>query len=150
MSDLLLDTNMLIYPYDPRDADKQLRAWMVVRSAVPLEKAVVGFQCLSEFYHNVTRKLPFPLTPQQAAETVENLTQACRVIDLTADIVLAAVHAVTHSQMAIWDALIWAIAELNGVPYVLTEDMQSGRRIGSVTYINPLLPDFDVQTLATL
>ena len=50
--------------------------------------------------------------------------------------------AVAH-QLSIWDALIWAVAQLNGVRWVLTEDAEHGRVIEGVEYLNPFSPAFD-------
>lgn len=66
--------------------------------------------------------------------------------------------AASHS-LSVWDALIWATAMLNQVPYVLTEDMQhglflegvrpdrwpSGRPLGARPgrFQSPFAPQFD-------
>ncbi len=49
--------------------------------------------------------------------------------------------------MSIWDALIWAAAKMNGIPYVLTEDARHGRVLEGVTYVNPFDPEFDLAPL---
>jgi predicted nucleic acid-binding protein len=49
--------------------------------------------------------------------------------------------------MSIWDALIWAAAKVNEVPYILTEDTEHGRVIDGVTYLDPFHREFDVSVL---
>lgn len=36
-----------------------------------------------------------------------------------------------------WDALIVAAAELAGCPYLLTEDLQAGQELSSLTVVDP-------------
>jgi predicted nucleic acid-binding protein len=47
--------------------------------------------------------------------------------------------------MSIWDALIWAVARLNGVATIISEDTHG--RIEGVSYLNPFDPQFDLATL---
>ena len=56
-------------------------------------------------------------------------------------------RAVGKHQMSIWDALIWSVAFRNGIPTIVTEDVQSQPIIGGVRYVNPFDPDFDIESL---
>jgi predicted nucleic acid-binding protein len=49
--------------------------------------------------------------------------------------------------MSIWDALIWSVARLNGISWILTEDGQHNRLVEGVRYLNPFHPDFDLGLL---
>lgn len=40
-----------------------------------------------------------------------------------------------------WDALLLASAQLSGCDVFLSEDLQHGRRIGSLRILNPFVPD---------
>ena len=42
-------------------------------------------------------------------------------------------------QLAWWDAHMWAYAERHGIPESLSEDVQHGRRYGSVRAVDPFL-----------
>ena len=86
-------------------------------------------------------------TRQVALEQVGRLVQSCLVLDLTPTIVLEACRGSSQHQLSIWDALIWASAKMNGVPYVLTEDAEHGRFLEGVTYLNPFDPRFDLAPL---
>lgn len=143
----LVDTNVLVYAYDPRDRPKQERALLVIDSLIASERAVLSVQCLSEFFSVSTRRLPERMTPEEARVRVERLARACRVLDLTPTIVLEGCRGVTDHNMSIWDALIWAAAKLNQVPYVLTEDAPHGRFLEGVRFLNPFVSDFDPHTL---
>lgn len=92
--------------------------------------------------------MPEPLTLEQALARVETLTQVCRVFDLTAFAVLDGCHAAARYQLSIWDALIWAVAKLNGVPYIVTKDAEHDRVVGGIHYLNPFADSFDLDVLA--
>jgi predicted nucleic acid-binding protein len=47
---VLVDTNLLIYIYDPRDRRKQERARQVFDRLVASGRAALSVQCLSEFF----------------------------------------------------------------------------------------------------
>ncbi len=145
----LVDTNVLVYAHDPRDQDKQARALLVLDTLIATRRAVLSVQCLSEFFAVVARRLPEPLTNTEARLQVERFIRCCRVLDLTPIAVLEACRGVEQHGMSIWDALIWAVARLNQVPYLLTEDAEHGRFLEGVTYLNPFAPAFDLSTLDT-
>lgn len=65
---------------------------------------------------------------------------------MNAQTVVTGCQASNDFQMSIWDALIWAAAWLNQVPYVLTEDAQHNRELEGVRYLNPFHPDFDLSS----
>ena len=147
MSAFLVDTNVLVYAYDPRDRKKQEHARAILRRLVPGGLAVISVQCLTEFFRVVRWKLPEPLSPDDALLRVVRLARACRVLDLTSWIVLEACRASNAYQVSIWDALIWATAKVNQVPDVLTEDWEHERVLEGVCFLNPFDAAFDVALL---
>ena len=46
-------------------------------------------------------------------------------------------------ELSWFDAHLWAYAEVNGLPEILTEDFEHGRRYGSVRANNPFLAAAD-------
>lgn len=140
---ILVDTNILVYAHDPRDEQKRGQAVDVLDSLFSNGQAVLSVQCLSEFFYATTRRLPEAMTAEEALVQIERFMNACRVFDLTPNIVLEAGRGVIQHQMSIWDALIWATAKLNQVSFILTEDGVHGRRLEGVRYLNPFDPSFD-------
>jgi len=147
LSAFLVDTNVLVYAYDPRDHAKQERAQAALERLVPPGLAVVSVQCLTEFFRTVRWRLPEPLTPDDAFAQVVRLARVCRVLDLTSWIVLEACRASNTYRLSIWDALIWASAKVNQVPDVLTEDWEHERVLEGVRFLNPFDPAFDLALL---
>lgn len=147
LSAFLVDSNILIYMFDPRDHAKQRRALEVLDFLVSRRSAVLSVQCLTEFFRAVCWRLPDPLSHGEALAEVEDLTLACRVLPLTAPAVLEGCRGCDAHNLSFWDALIWAVTKLNGIPYVLSEDNEHGRVIEGVRFLNPFHPDFDLSLL---
>ena len=114
---------------------------------VRADQAVLSTQCMVEFYNTVTRRLPERMTGDLAFAQVERLTRLCRVLRMTPSAVLEGCRGSLQHQMSLWDALIWAVAKLNQVPYVLTEDAEHGRFLEGVRYLNPFVPEFDLRLI---
>lgn len=146
---ILVDSNVLIYFVDPRDAAKHLQAVAVLDHVIRAERAALSAQCLSEFYRVSTQRLPERLAPAVALVQVERWAAVCSVFDLTPQAVVEACRRSANHQMAIWDALIWAVAKANGVSLILTEDQPGQQPIEGVRYVNPFAPSFDVSQLLT-
>lgn len=147
LSDILVDTNVLVYSFDPRDLQKQERAQQVFGQLAGAGRVVLSVQCLTEFFRTVRWRLPNRLSPERALLEVTRFTVACKVLDLTASIVLQACQASNSYQMSIWDALIWAVARVNSIPFVLTEDAEHDTILHGVRYLNPFHPDFQLAML---
>lgn len=134
---VLVDTNVLVYAYDPRDRAKQQLARGILRDLIRSERAAVSAQCLSEFFSVTTTKLREPLTRSEAQARVESIATAMMVLAVTEAVVIEACRASVEHELSIWDALIWSAAKLNQVRYVLTEDAPHGRRLETVTFLDP-------------
>jgi predicted nucleic acid-binding protein len=61
---------------------------------------------------------------------------------------LRATQGVKDHTLSYWDAVLWATASENFVPFILTEDQQHGRLVDDVRYLDPFAPDFDIRILS--
>lgn len=148
MSDVLIDTNVVVYAYDVRDRDKQQRALEVLRRLVADGRGRLSAQVLGEFLRVVTQKLDPPLTPGEAAQQAGNLAASWPVVPITGFIVLEAARGVEAHRLSYWDAQLWATARLNQIEVVLSEDFTDGRVIDGVRFRNPFTAAFDLAALA--
>lgn len=142
MDRLLVDTNVLVYSFDPADHRKRERAAALLNDLVTTDRGVLSAQCLSEFFNASTKRLRPPLTRAEARDRVDEFAGTFPVLDVSEAVVLEACRGSAEHELSIWDAMIWACAKLNQVPYVLTEDAPHGRRLESVTFLDPFDPTF--------
>ena len=141
---ILLDTNILVYTCDPGEPVKRHQAGVALRQLEQAGNGRLSVQALSEFVSATTRRLRPPLTPAEATLQVERLILSFRVFDLTPMVVLEALRGVRDHGLSYYDAQVWAIARLNQVPVIFSEDFNSGSVLEGVRFINPFAPDFDL------
>jgi len=143
----LIDTNVLVYAVDPRDAAKQERALHTLDRVHAGQRGALSPQILGEFFTTATRKLPQPLTAEAAERLTLDYVASWAVYDLTAAIVVVALRGLQRYQLAYWDALVWATARENALPYILSEDFNDGALLDGVRFLNPFNPGFDLAHL---
>lgn len=119
----------------------------VVGQLVATRQGCVSSQVLGEFFVVVTRRIQHPLSLADGERRVTNLARLWTVFDVTRVAVLEAVRGSQRYHLSYWDALIWAVAKLNAVPNVLTEDMPSGKLVEGVRYVDPFDPAFSLSSL---
>lgn len=144
---ILLDTNILVYAYDPGDLQRQTQATTILTEMRLRGSGVLSAQSLAEFFSVATRPKrgdPPRLTPSEALKQVQLLTTAFEVYDLTRFTILEAGRGVRDHKLSYYDAQIWATAHLNQIPVIFSEDFQNGQMLEGVRFINPLTADFDL------
>jgi predicted nucleic acid-binding protein len=141
----LIDTNLLIYPFDGRDPVKQGRARQVLSALATHRTGVLSSQTLSEFANVMLRKLNLP--GSQVYGLVDRYEQTFPVLSLTGSVVLEAVRGVRDHHFAYYDAQMWASAKLNQLPSLLSEDFPNGSSVEGVAFQNPLDPAFNLSLL---
>lgn len=136
MSDrTFIDTNVLIYAHDVDAKRKQETAKGILLELWSNRTGVLSMQVLQEFYVNVTRKIPWPVSKEFARLVVSTYTIWC--IDTTPFEISAAFRIEDESRIGFWDALIVASAIKSGATRLLSEDLNSGQTISGVRIENP-------------
>ncbi len=137
----LIDTNVLVYPHDTRDALKRTRARAVLDHLMKNDSGALSAQVLAEFSNVTLHKLKH--LPADVYAQVEDYEVAFPVYPLTPAVVLEAVRGMRDYRLSYYDAQIWAVAKLNQIPIVLSEDFNTGGGLEGVTFLDPLEPAFD-------
>ena len=145
MTSILIDTNVLVYFYDPNTPDKQKKAEIVLNHLQQTGTGCLSVQNLSEFISVGIRKLDPPLTAEEAFEQAAMLAEAWPVFNLTPMIILEAARGVRDHTLAYYDAQIWASARLNQIPDVFSENFQDGLILEGVRFINPFNDGFSIE-----
>jgi len=130
-----LDTNVLVYAYDPGDPQKQRVARELVRRAVGGE-ILTSTQVLAEFAATLLHKL----TPPARAEDVIGLLDALgpiKMIPPDSDLVRRAVEARAEYGVHFWDGMIVAAAERGRCGRIWSEDLNAGQEYFGVVVENP-------------
>lgn len=130
-----VDTNVLIYAHDVDGKGKHDTARSVLRDLWSERNGVLSTQVLQEFYVNVTRKIPRPLSKESARLVVNSYAVWC--IDTTPGEVLTAFQIEDASKIGFWDALIVAAALKSGATRILSEDLNPGQAIAGIRIENP-------------
>lgn len=144
---ILVDTNVLVYAYDSSETVKRPQAVAALREIEARGAGVLTVQVLNEFVVTSTRKIASPLTWEEALQRVQTYVTTWPVLDLTPATTSEAIRGVREYRLAFWDALLWASARLNGIPYLLSEDGPTGAVVEGVRWVNPFAPGFDLSAL---
>ncbi len=133
---VFVDTNVLLYCFDARDAAKRAGAQTWVAHCWQRRCGRISTQVLNEFYSNARRKFTSAISAGDARAEVRRYQQwQPWAID----------HATVETAWAIesrfdlnyWDALIVASAQQQGCEHLLSEDLQHGQQIDGVQVVNP-------------
>jgi predicted nucleic acid-binding protein len=136
----LVDTNILVYRFDPRFPAKQDRATALLREGIADESIVVPHQALIEFVAAVTRPIargaPL-LAPEDAYREVEEMLVQFSVIYPTENTLRIAMRGAALYRMSWFDAHLWAYADERGIDTLWSEDFEHGRTYGRVKVLDP-------------
>ena len=140
----LVDTNVLVYRFDPRDPLKQRRATELLEAGLQDRTLRLAHQSIVEFVAVTTRPLEnlggrTLMTVDEALFEAENLLRQWDVIYPTREVLSTAMRGMTHYRLPWFDAQIWAIAEVFGLRELLSEDFEHGRHYGRVREVDPFL-----------
>jgi predicted nucleic acid-binding protein len=136
----LVDTNVLVYRYDPRFPAKQRRATEVLRRGIEDGSARLPHQAIVEFAAATTRKAgpgtPL-LPPDEARREAEELLACFPVLWPDERLLRTALRGAAAYGLPWFDAHLWAYAERFSIGRILSEDFEDGRLYGSVRVVNP-------------
>lgn len=137
----LVDTNVLVYRFDPRFPEKQARATRLLRRGIERHSLRLAHQAIVEFVPAVTRLQsdgrPL-LSADDARREAEELLLQFEVLYPDDDLVRLALRGQATYQLSWFAAHMWAYAESHGLDVLYSEDFQAGRLYGSVLVVDPL------------
>jgi predicted nucleic acid-binding protein len=138
----LIDTNVLVYRFDPRDPVKQEKATSLFRAGIRDGQARLAHQCLVEFIAATTRPIGASgrealLTPEEAAYECEDLMRQCEILHSCSSQVRLAIRGWRTYGLSWFDAHLWSFAEYYGAERIYSEDFQHKRFYGNVQVFNP-------------
>jgi predicted nucleic acid-binding protein len=129
-----LDSNILIYTDDHGAPAKQRAALDLIEHCRRFDNGVVSVQVLQEYFTIATRKLG---VDRAIARRKVELFGQLHLVETGLDDVLAAIDLHRLHEFSFWDALIVRSALRSGCRTLYSEDLQHGRRIEGLQFLNP-------------
>lgn len=130
------DTNVLVYAFDQGEPKKRDTAKRLISEYGSAGNLVLSTQVLQEFYVVTTQKLAQSLSKEMAAGVVNDLVEF-PLVQIDKGLINQAMIRHREETSSFWDCLIVEAALLLDCSLLLTEDMQSGRRIDHLEIRNP-------------
>lgn len=138
-ADTFFDTNVFVYQLDPTDKRKHKVAEALVRGAMADESACISYQVVQECLNTVLRKADVTMAPEHARQYLDLVLLPLMKVGASPALYQRALDVQTRWRFSFYDSLIVAAALSAGCSRLLTEDLQHGQRIESLTVENPFL-----------
>lgn len=133
-AEYFLDTNVLVYAFDPDHPDKQQRARELMLDDVPW---AISWQVVQEFCSVALHRFERPLDQPYLSDLLELLLVPHCTVQPTPSIWEVAPQIKESTQYRFCDSLVVASALESGAPVLYSEDLQYGREIGPLRILNP-------------
>ncbi len=138
----LVDTNILVYRCDASDPAKREAARELLRKGTAKGELRIPHQALVEFVNAVTngRTGGRSLLPREEAwRQAEDLLNEFPVLYPNELVFRTSLLGMAAYRLSCHDAHLWAYAEHYGIPEILSEAFEHGRRYGAVRVRNPFV-----------
>jgi predicted nucleic acid-binding protein len=133
-----LDTNIFVYMFDARAAEKAEKARRLIKQAVSTRKGVVSQQVVQEFFNLAFRKFQPAMTLAEAEDYLSTVFQPLLVVQ-SIQTYKEALQLQSRYRLPWYDSVIVAAAQESGCEILYTEDFQYEQRFGELQVKNPFL-----------
>lgn len=138
-ADTFFDTNVFVYQLDSTDKRKHKVAEALVRAAMVDETVCISYQVVQECLNTVLRKAAVAMQPEQARQYLDLVLLPLMKVGASPALYQRALDVQARWRFSFYDSLIVAAALSAGCSRLITEDLQHGQRIESLTVENPFL-----------
>ena len=136
-ADVFIDTNVFIYHLDVTDARKHALAERIVRDGLASGNACVSFQVVQECLNTALRKAQVALGLDAARSYLDTVLIPLMQVPATQALYHRALDIQARWRFSFYDSLIVAAALTAGCSRLLSEDLQHGQRVETMTIHNP-------------
>ena len=136
-ADVFIDTNVFIYHLDTTDARKHAVAERIVRDGLASGNACISFQVVQECLNTALRKAQVALDLDSARSYLDTVLTPLFQVSASPALYHRAFDVRARWRFSFYDSLIVAAALTAGCSRLLSEDLQHGQRIETLTIHNP-------------
>lgn len=136
-ADIFIDTNVFIYHLDTTDARKHAVAERIVRDGLAGGNACISFQVVQECLNTALRKAKVALDLDSARSYLDTVLTPLMQVPASIGLYHRALDVQARWRFGFYDSLIVAAALAAGCSRLLSEDLQHGQRIETMTLHNP-------------
>lgn len=137
MNGEFIDTNVFIYLFDETNDRKRNIADRIVKTALETRTARISHQVVQETLNVVTRKLPSPMTAENAQRFLVQVLAPLWQIMPNIALYRRGLDVQARYGFSFYDSLIIAAALESGCPRLYSEDLQHGQQIEGMIIENP-------------
>jgi predicted nucleic acid-binding protein len=138
MTEVFVDTNVLLYAVDDTDPGKQRRSRQWLTACWQRRCGRLSTQVLNEFYANARKRFATAISAGDARAEVRRY-QLWKPWIIDQATIETAWAAESRYRLDYWDALMVAAAQHMGCTVLLSEDLQHDQRIDALRIVNPFL-----------
>ena len=137
MNGEFIDTNVFIYLFDETNDRKRNIADRIVKTALETRTARISHQVVQETLNVVTRKLPSPMTAENAQRFLVQVLAPLWQIMPNIALYRRGLDVQARYGFSFYDSLIIAAALESGCTRLYSEDLQHAQQIEGLTIENP-------------
>lgn len=142
MSDkYFIDTNIIVYSFDPNDQRKQNLARALIQNALKDQTGCISSQVIQEFLNVSTRKFNPPLSHQDSLRYLNVVLAPLCEVFTSLDLLRRTIEISGRWQYSLYDSMIITAALQVNCAVLYSEDLQHGQQIESLTIVNPFLAE---------
>jgi len=139
MSGDFLDSNVFLYVFDRQDPRKRAIAKALIRDALQRGDATISHQVVQETLNVLTGKLKAAAGPDEARRFLHAVMVPFWRVMPSLELFQRGIAVQERYGFHFYDSLIVAAALEAGCSRLLSEDLQHGQRIETLTVENPFL-----------
>ena len=132
---IFVDSNVIVYSRDRRDAEKRARARHWLRYLAEREWAVINLQIVNETTDVLLRRSEAMTEQEIRRHSEQLLALGDSVVDLNEIALAWEIRA--RFGFRWWDSLMISAALLLECSHLVTEDLQHGQTVGKLTIVDP-------------
>lgn len=136
-AEFFIDTNVFIYQLDTTERRKHKAAEKIIRDALATGNACISSQVVQECLNVILRKAEVALSPEAARNYLDAVLAPLMQVTASEALYHRALDVQARWRFSFYDALIVAGAMAAGCRTLLSEDLQHGQAIESLTVIDP-------------